>query len=582
VVSPRSGANLCSGGQNPPFARYPLTVNRGRPRHDDVLTPREWEVLDLLREGMTNEQIADRLGIAHNTVKFHVSEILAKLEVDSRDEAAAWQGRPKVAFGLSPVAAVVNKLGMVSPLKLAGAGAIAAVTAGLVLLALGLLMGDSDESLGKIAFVRDGNIWVQELPDGAPYQLTDKGASSMPRWSPSGEWLLYSVRDENAETPPGIQLWIVKSDGSNERLLTDNGYTGFWLPDTGDRILYYTDDEETVTEAPAGSDRQVLYEPFIDGDERVVRFPFDGPGIQGLTAYFESRYPANPGFRDGPGPDYQALWVSDEDGSNARELTSIGALTVEQETSTLPYGWTAAGTHLLIVEIPSGPDEQQQVQEGLDLRALPVDGGAAIDLGLNVVLTQRPASSPNGLALVTGARQETWTDKRIALLAPDASGHTFLTEPEVAAIAPAWSPDGSRIAYVAAPDLGPDRSDEALASRRIWLMDADGSNKQQVTTGEGFRDASPMWSTDGRYVVFARLGVEDACSGSPYDLMLYDLEDASLEALASDLPLGGTMNERTDAGEVPACDWTAQPYLTDTFGNLNLSPILHWWRPQVK
>jgi DNA-binding NarL/FixJ family response regulator len=36
---------------------------RGRPPHPDVLTPREWEVLALLREELTDQAIADRLGI---------------------------------------------------------------------------------------------------------------------------------------------------------------------------------------------------------------------------------------------------------------------------------------------------------------------------------------------------------------------------------------------------------------------------------------------------------------------------------------------------------------------------------------
>lgn len=68
---------------------------RGRPPYPDVLTPRQWEVLALLREGLSNEQIALRLGISVDGVKFHVSEILSKLEVGSRNEAAEWQGQPR-------------------------------------------------------------------------------------------------------------------------------------------------------------------------------------------------------------------------------------------------------------------------------------------------------------------------------------------------------------------------------------------------------------------------------------------------------------------------------------------------------
>jgi len=63
---------------------------RGRPPYPDVLTPRQWEVLALIREGLTDREIAQRLGISLDGVKFHVSEILGKLGVTSRNEAARW------------------------------------------------------------------------------------------------------------------------------------------------------------------------------------------------------------------------------------------------------------------------------------------------------------------------------------------------------------------------------------------------------------------------------------------------------------------------------------------------------------
>ena len=68
---------------------------RGRPAYPDVLTPRQWEVLALLREGLSNEQIALRLGLSLDGVKFHVSEILSKLGVGSRNEAAQWEGKQR-------------------------------------------------------------------------------------------------------------------------------------------------------------------------------------------------------------------------------------------------------------------------------------------------------------------------------------------------------------------------------------------------------------------------------------------------------------------------------------------------------
>src|SRR5688572_23434823 len=64
---------------------------RGRPPHPDILTPREWQVLDLLRQDFTNEQIAQRLDISLAGAKYHVAEIISKLAVQTREEAAAWQ-----------------------------------------------------------------------------------------------------------------------------------------------------------------------------------------------------------------------------------------------------------------------------------------------------------------------------------------------------------------------------------------------------------------------------------------------------------------------------------------------------------
>ena len=52
------------------------------------LTPRELEVLKLLAGGKTNKEIAWLLRITVNTAKKHVSQVLAKLGVSSRMEAA--------------------------------------------------------------------------------------------------------------------------------------------------------------------------------------------------------------------------------------------------------------------------------------------------------------------------------------------------------------------------------------------------------------------------------------------------------------------------------------------------------------
>lgn len=59
----------------------------------DSLSQREREVLTLMAEGLSNLQIAERLGIGEKTVKTHVSNVLGKLDVSDRTQAAvyAWK-----------------------------------------------------------------------------------------------------------------------------------------------------------------------------------------------------------------------------------------------------------------------------------------------------------------------------------------------------------------------------------------------------------------------------------------------------------------------------------------------------------
>ena len=53
------------------------------------LTAREWEVIDLLKESKTTDQIADELVLSPETIRSHVKNILRKLKVRSRQEAIA-------------------------------------------------------------------------------------------------------------------------------------------------------------------------------------------------------------------------------------------------------------------------------------------------------------------------------------------------------------------------------------------------------------------------------------------------------------------------------------------------------------
>ncbi len=69
----------------------------GRPPSPDPLTDREVEVVKMLAKGLSNRQIADEMVISEATVRTHVSNILSKLHLASRTEAALYALREGLA-----------------------------------------------------------------------------------------------------------------------------------------------------------------------------------------------------------------------------------------------------------------------------------------------------------------------------------------------------------------------------------------------------------------------------------------------------------------------------------------------------
>ena len=82
-LAPAAAATLVTAIRTPKPSRPELT--------------REHEVVALVAQGRTNQQIATRLGVTERTARTHVSNILAKLGLTSRTQAAMWAAREGLA-----------------------------------------------------------------------------------------------------------------------------------------------------------------------------------------------------------------------------------------------------------------------------------------------------------------------------------------------------------------------------------------------------------------------------------------------------------------------------------------------------
>jgi DNA-binding NarL/FixJ family response regulator len=70
------------------FQAQPPPADSNPAAEFETLSPREREILELLTQGLSDKEIAERLGVKHATVRFHLKHVYEKLHVRSRTEAA--------------------------------------------------------------------------------------------------------------------------------------------------------------------------------------------------------------------------------------------------------------------------------------------------------------------------------------------------------------------------------------------------------------------------------------------------------------------------------------------------------------
>lgn len=192
------------------------------------------------------------------------------------------------------------------------------------------------------------------------------------------------------------------------------------------------------------------------------------------------------GFEWGPQIIIWDIWIVGVDGS---ELTN---LTRSSETSVLSPSWSPDGSQIVFVDTH------------WDLWVIDVDGSDRKRITSDVAHQSSPAWAPDGSLIaycslpVTGGLMGS---NDIWVIEPDGTDPTRLTDRGDSCL-PAWAPDSSQIAFTAfvfAQDASGDHSD-------IWVMQRDGSGQRNLTNDPARFDRAPAWSPDGTTIAFDSAG----------------------------------------------------------------------------
>ena len=362
---------------------------------------------------------------------------------------------------------------------------------------------------GTLAFRRGGDIWIKPLPDGAAVQMSQGGGAEYPEWSSSGQWLSFRQNGK---------LTVMPANGNRgERRVLDG--SGVWSPMRDELAVADPDGLCVLSFDGNGQQKRVVLRRPKSGSIGDIAWSPDGNRL-GVTVNAH-------------------LWRVNVDGTSAEELLTAG-----EHGSLEIRGWSSDGRHILVAV--NGDSSASIASDGLPLTFVPADGGRPHTFASSVLHYPDSMSVSRDRAEVlvsAGCCREDWHNKRVALVDPATGSFTLLTSATAAAVSPSWSPEGDRIAYVSAPEPearaisgtvvlpngqispraangktvvdsvgGGEPARQALAKRRIWIMNADGKQMRQITSDPQYRDESPLWSRNGQYILSARLDRQDNAS----------------------------------------------------------------------
>jgi TolB protein len=139
---------------------------------------------------------------------------------------------------------------------------------------------------------------------------------------------------------------------------------------------------------------------------------------------------------------------------------------------------------------------------------------AALGAALCLLAAAGPAAAQERIAFTSYSGG----DARIGLVAPDGSGRGLVPGQRGSTLDPAWSPDGTLIAFASDRDARRDPYDDGPFS--IYVTARDGSGVRRLTTPRDASDYAPAFSPDGRSIAFVRFAADESGAAGLYVVAL--------------------------------------------------------------
>ena len=332
----------------------------------------------------------------------------------------------------------------------------------------------SGSATGRIAFTSVGSargLTVMGADGTSVRSLTARADIRNPAWSPDGTLIAFEMNDADGDS----EIFVMDSNGTNQQQVTDD--------DGDDTLPAWSPDGTKIAYARPGSIH------IIDSDGT------DGFKLANGSPYEPSWSPdgAKLAFTRSVNGDHH-FFVIGADGSNEQQLTSTGVTSRDRPT------WSPDGSRIAYAAEPEVTSEYGY-QSSIFVMDLETSAHTEVVSG---AADYYPAWSPDGSAIAFLRFDE---DRYFQVFAvdPDGTNRRQLTnernvpdERQRSVREMVWSPDSSKIGYIAQADRG--------TSSHVFVIDADGTDRTKFTD-DGF-DSGLDWSPGSRLVYVSDPDVE--------------------------------------------------------------------------